>query len=294
MYDKQKVIDIALAEVNYLEKASNKQLDNHTANAGSKNYTKYARDLDKLGFFNGKKQGYAWCAVFVCWDFVKAYGVEDAKKLLCLPSDAAYNCAAGCRYARNYFKSKGQLYDKPEPGDQVFFYSKDKKSISHTGLVYKVDSEKVYTVEGNTSGASGVISNGGGVCKKSYALTYDRLAGFGRPQYSEADTGLTVKMKMLRIGDTGEQVKTLQKMLNRTDYTSGKVDGIFGTKTLAAVRAFQEAYNLTVDGICGPKTWSALEAATNVKKFNVNIHGVPKTVAETLIAQYEGEMHEEG
>ena len=59
-YDKQKVIDIALAEVNYLEKASNAQLDDPTANAGKKNYTKYARDLDRIGFFNGKKNGYAW------------------------------------------------------------------------------------------------------------------------------------------------------------------------------------------------------------------------------------------
>ena len=98
-YDKQKVIDIALAEVNYLEKASNAQLDDPTANAGKKNYTKYARDLDRIGFFNSKKNGYAWCAVWVCWDFVQAYGVEGAKELLCLPPNAANNYAAGCRYA---------------------------------------------------------------------------------------------------------------------------------------------------------------------------------------------------
>ena len=292
MYDKQKVIDIALAEVNYLEKASNNQLDDPTANAGSKNYTKYARDLDKIGFFNGRKQGYAWCAVWVCWCFVQAYGVEGAKKLLCLPSNAAYNCAAGCRYARNYFKSKSQLYDKPEPGDQVFFYSKDKKSISHTGLVYKVDSEKVYTVEGNTSGASGVISNGGGVCKKSYSLTYDRLAGFGRPQYTNNSvTKLT--FDTLRIGDSGEQVKTLQTLLNRTEYTSGKVDGIFGTKTLAAVRAFQQAYALMIDGICGPQTWAALVSAVGDALYRVMIPGLTKTVAETIVAQHGGEMIKE-
>lgn len=285
-YDKQKVIDIALAEVNYLEKASNAQLDDPTANAGKKNYTKYARDLDRIGFFNGKKNGYAWCAVWVCWDFVQAYGVEGAKELLFLPSNAANNYAAGCRYARNYFKNKGRLFDSPEPGDQIFFYSKDKKSISHTGLVYKVDSGKVYTVEGNTSGASGVISNGGGVCKKSYSLTYSRLAGFGRPKWgAESPTtapeakpeedntqkpataqkaenkaeSVVYNMKTLRVGSTGTQVKVLQWLLNHTtDYTSGVVDGIFGTKTVAAVRAFQQAKGLTVDGIVGKKTWEKL------------------------------------
>ena len=43
------VVKIALAEVGYKEKASNSQLDNPTANAGSNNYTKYARDLRDAG-----------------------------------------------------------------------------------------------------------------------------------------------------------------------------------------------------------------------------------------------------
>ena len=39
-------------------------------------------------------------------------------------------------------------------------------------------------------------------------------------------------------------------------------DGIFGAKTEAAVRTFQQQNQLTVDGIVGPKTWAALEKAT--------------------------------
>lgn len=186
-YDKQKVLDIALSEVGYLEKASNSNLDSKTGNAGSKNYTKYARDLAAVSFFNGKKQGVAWCAVFVAWNYYKAFGKDAALKLLCQPTKG--NCGAGCKYARNYFKNKGQLHtSNPQPGDVIFFYSSDKKSIAHTGLVYKVDGSKVYTVEGNTSGASGVIANGGGVCKKSYALTYGRIAGYGRPAYGVTQT----------------------------------------------------------------------------------------------------------
>lgn len=188
-YDKQKVLDIALSEVGYLEKASASQLDDKTANAGSGNYTKYSRDLAKYPFFNGTKQGVAWCAVFVAWDFEQAYGKDAALKLLCQPTNPKNNAGAGCKYMRNYFKNKGQLHtSNPQPGDVIFFYSKDKSQIQHTGLVYKVDSSKVYTVEGNTSGASGVISNGGGVCKKSYSLSYERLAGYGRPAYGYVST----------------------------------------------------------------------------------------------------------
>lgn len=66
-------------------------------------------------------------------------------------------------------------------------------------------------------------------------------------------------MKTLRVGSKGTQVKVLQWLLNHTtDYTSGIVDGIFGTKTLAAVRQFQQANGLTVDGVVGKNTWKKL------------------------------------
>lgn len=181
-YDKQRVIDIALAEVGYLEKATLEQLDDKTANAGSNNYTKYARDLAAVSYFNGRKQGAAWCAVFVAWCFYKAYGQSAALKMLCQPTSD--NCGAGCKYARDYFMDKGRLAKaEPQPGDVIFFYSSDKSSIQHTGLVYKVDDSRVYTVEGNTSSSAGVVANGGSVAKKSYPLTYARLAGYGRPGY---------------------------------------------------------------------------------------------------------------
>lgn len=275
-YDRQKVIDIALAEVGYLEKKSNAQLDSMTANAGTKNYTKYSRDLDAVNFYNGRKQGAAWCDVFVDWCFVQAYGKDAALALTCQPTNNANNCGAGCKYSRGYYQKKGQLHDKPEPGDQIFFYMSDMTGIAHTGLVYKVDGKKVYTVEGNTSGASGVVSNGGGVAKKSYALTYGRIAGYGRPAYGDqnvykdaepsgAQTGanetaktVNIELVTLRKGSTGNQVKTVQRILNDLGYNAGTVDGDFGSKTEAAVKKFQKAKGLDVDGVVGRNTWSAL------------------------------------
>ena len=182
-YDVQKLLNIALNEVGYLEKETYNYLDDATANAGDENYTKYQRDLAKLNYFNSSKKGVAWCAVFVCWCFVQAFGKALALTLLCQPSRD--NCGAGCQSAMNYFKTKGQFYKtSPQLGDQIFFLSKDKKEASHTGLVYKVDKTYVYTVEGNTSSASGVIANGGAVATKKYKLTYDRIAGYGRPNYN--------------------------------------------------------------------------------------------------------------
>ena len=68
----------------------------------------------------------------------------------------------------------------------------------------------------------------------------------------------------LRRGTTGPSVVTAQVMLNRISQSYPaipkipNVDGIFGAGTEAAVRKFQEVFDLGVDGIIGPATWNAM------------------------------------
>lgn len=57
---------------------------------------------------------------------------------------------------------------------------------------------------------------------------------------------------------SASQVKTVQTKLKRWGYYTGSVDGIYGSKTKAAVKSFQRKNGLTVDGVVGPKTASAL------------------------------------
>lgn len=175
------LLEIASKEVGYLEKATNAQLDSHTANAGRGNWTKYARDLHNAGFFNGNKNGYPWCAVFVTWLAWILCGKdkEAAEKLLC--QSGPYG--AGCKHSANYYRKAGRFFTSPKVGDQIFFGSKGAET--HTGIVYKVACGYVYTVEGNTSGASGVVANGGGVCRKKYLLGYSKIVGYGRPIYEK-------------------------------------------------------------------------------------------------------------
>ncbi len=290
--EKQKLIDIALAEVGYLEKKSNADLDDKTANAGSKNFTKYARDLASYPYFNGSKRGVAWCSVFVAWCFVQAFGKDEAVRLLCQPVNPKSNCGAGCGYARGYFKSKGQLHDVAEEGDVIFFWSKDKTSVSHTGIVYKIDSDYLYTVEGNTNGANGVVSNGGGVCCKKYKKTYARLAGFGRPDYRDASQNLTDILPTLRQGDRGDSVRNLQKKLSALGYDLGAtgVDGIFGNRTDDAVKTFQADAGITADGIVDAKTWAALcKIQPDVHiEYTVCIPGLTASDATALVETWPG------
>ncbi len=181
MTPSEKLIATARAEVGYLEKAGNAHLDDPAANAGSKNFTKYARDLDKLGFYNGKKQGFPWCDVFADWCFVAAFGVEVGLKLLCQKKGS---CGAGVDWSMRYYREAGRLVTGgPQPGDQIFFRNAA-GAIIHTGLVEKVEGGRVCTIEGNTSGAAGGVANGGGVCRKSYALTDKSIAGYGRPDWT--------------------------------------------------------------------------------------------------------------
>ena len=167
-----KVIQIEQAEVGYLEKKSNANLHDKTANAGRKNYTKYARDYAAWG--DGDYQGQAWCDMFQDWAFVQAYGVENARRLL--GGFSAYTPTSA-----QYFKNVGRWSQTPQRGALVFF--KNTERIHHIGLVTDVRDGKIYTIEGNTSGAAGVVDNGGGVWEKSYDVNNSRIAGYGMPAY---------------------------------------------------------------------------------------------------------------
>lgn len=177
----EKMIATATAEIGYLEKKTNNQLDDKTANAGYDNWTKYARDLDNMGVYNTKKNGYAWCDMFVDWCFVQTFGLEMA---LQITGQVLGGYGAGCTESANYYKKIDRFFKtNPLPGDQIFFSKDGGKSMYHTGLVVKVTNDRVYTIEGNTSSAAGVVENGGAVRDKSYALNYSYIGGYGRPKY---------------------------------------------------------------------------------------------------------------
>ena len=166
------VLKIAEAEIGYLEKASNANLDDKTANAGSANYTKYGRDMCKITSVYGTHA--AWCDCFIDWCFVQAFGQVEAEKLL--GGFSGYTPTSA-----GYFKNKKQWYSSPKVGDIIFF--KNSTRICHTGIVIKVSGDTVYTIEGNTSSGPEVVPNGGAVCAKSYRLNNPNIAGYGRPAY---------------------------------------------------------------------------------------------------------------
>jgi peptidoglycan hydrolase-like protein with peptidoglycan-binding domain len=66
---------------------------------------------------------------------------------------------------------------------------------------------------------------------------------------------------VLRPGSSGEAVRELQQALKGLGYDPGGVDGQFGARTEAAVKAFQKARGIPVDGIVGDVTWVNIDEA---------------------------------
>jgi hypothetical protein len=256
------LIALAVAELGYHEKASNSQLDSKSANSGSGNWTKYARDLAGAGYYNGNKNGYAWCDCFVDWLFYMLCG-KDAKAAQAMECQTG-DLGAACPYSAQYFKNQGRYYKSPQPGDQVFF--RQNGSIVHTGIVEYVNSSTVGTIEGNSSDQ---------VIRHTYSLGSSYIDGYGRPKYdadsssgsssSVTPSGATVPVTLGYLAASGytnnaAQVKTVQRLLNALGYKGkdGKtlaVDGGFGTNTAYAVKAYQTSQKVTADGIIGAVTW---------------------------------------
>lgn len=152
--------------------------------------------------------------------------------------------------------SKGTRNEK----DRAFF------GDQHTGIVVAVSGSTITTIEGNTSGAGGVISNGGGVCRKTYTIGKTGMT-FGRPKWELVGGGaaqekpkptVALTLPELSFGDTGGAVETVQRLLNSYGYNCGKCDGVWGTNTDAAILLYQRANGLVPDKICGKKTWDKL------------------------------------
>ena len=165
------VLDVARRWIGYKEKASNSQLEDFDANAGSGNWTIFGKMLHQYGFYNGNKNGYDWCTQFVDACLLEASGwdAERTKAALCYTGPYG----ASCTYSVNYYKAAGAWHKTgPQPGDQIFFGTAS--NIKHTGLVEAVDENTVRTIEGNSANM---------VRRRIYQIDDANIFGYGRPAY---------------------------------------------------------------------------------------------------------------
>ena len=90
-------------------------------------------------------------------------------------------------------------------------------------------------------------------------------------------------------GSSGSAVKQIQTKLKNWGYYSGSVDGIYGSATVRAVRAFQQKNGLTADGKAGPKTLQAMGISSGTAAQSVS--GDVNLLARLISAEARGEPY---
>jgi hypothetical protein len=110
--------------------------------------------------------------------------------------------------------------------------------------------------------AAGVFSSGGGNPVLTVTSTPTTSTPTTQPTTtSAAPPPVAAPSSTLKPGDTGTEVKVLQRALASLGFSSGTVDGQYGPATVDAVKRFQRSAHLTADGILGPATLHALQTA---------------------------------
>ena len=181
------------------------------------------------------------------------------------PTDANYTTLTGSieLYHKSTSSGGGGSYYAPVVPDMPMLYR------GCTGDAVKTLQDKLNTLGYNSGNVDGIFgaktyaavtafqkANSLGVDGIVGKLTWGKLYGISPAMPVETTT--VVGRPMVSYGSRGDAVRKLQELLNALGYDCGSVDGIFGSKTKAAVLAFQKANGLGADGIVGPLTWGKL------------------------------------
>lgn len=102
-------------------------------------------------------------------------------------------------------------------------------------------------------------------------------------------------LALSKYGSSGNEVIQIQTKLKRWGYYNGSVDGVYGSKTVAAVKWFQSKNGLTADGIAGPKTLAAMgifsSSSSNSTTSNSNLNLLARLVyGEARGEPYTGQV----
>ena len=148
----RRMVDAALSQVGYHER-------NRDGSIGSGNFTQF-------GAWYGM-DGQPWCAMFVSWAADRAGILNDV-----VPRHASTNMGVAAYQAKGQYSPRSSGYI-PREGDAIYFQNPSTGRIHHVGIVVAFDplSQRVYTVEGNTSNAVRI---------RHYDLNSPRIHGYGR------------------------------------------------------------------------------------------------------------------
>ena len=207
------LVEVALSQVGYWNKSSDAYLDSNTAKkkAGYNGYTKY-------GKWYGMNPA-PWCGIFISWCGYQAN---------CL--DAVGGKIAYVPKYTSVFQERGRYHARwkdytPSPGDIVIFGDE-----AHVGIVERVSSGYLYTIEGN--------ANGGCVARNTYKLSDNYIMGYCETRLSDDEKYPVIEIKQgtYKNGSTVEPVYAdsdcVDKIGELNKYESCTKIGTCGNKTI--------------------------------------------------------------
>lgn len=249
------LIAIALSQLGYQEGASNGAFSGEVS--GSANYVEFSYNMGDLGLGYGGSD-YPWCACFVSWCLYQSHCTDQATySSLARYHSGDYDyiwkeisCSQWVRQLKGAGYYKYSAYEggsyTPQYGDLVFFQNSN--GVAHIGICLYVSDGRIYTVEGNTSDASGLETNGGGVYFKNYSLSTSYINGYGVLPYQSNSS-------VAQIDYSGSNPTPGLYVANATKYIYGSetdttYDYLLPRFTMFEVTEVCSNGRLKIEGVC--------------------------------------------
>lgn len=198
------------------------------------------------------------------WNGKQAYDCAQLTRYACKAGGQELCSGANGQWTKTKWAAKGTIATLPDEPGVILYHANSSGTMTHTGVhlgggyaeearaakygvVKTANRNRTWT---HWAALPGVLSEESTVVSKPTSTPT-------QTKPTEAKI-VVIELNTLRKGSKGQEVKTLQRLLNSMGYACGAVDGIFGDKTSVAVKAFQKAERLDADGIVGKDTWTAL------------------------------------
>lgn len=215
---------------------------------------------------SGRQSACAGCK----YDGKQAYDCAQLTRYACKAAGQELVSGANSQWRKVAWEKKDVIRTLPDVPGVILYHVNKSGTMTHTGVYIGGG----YAVEARAA-KYGVVKTA--VKDRTWThwaalpgvLTGDMVDSTTPPKETQESAKETatdtpeagvISMNTLKNGSRGTQVKVLQWLLSANGHDCGTADGIFGSKTLAALKAYQKKKGLTADGICGKNTWKTILA----------------------------------
>lgn len=138
-----------------------------------------------------------------------------------------------------------------------------------------------------TGKVDGIFGNG----TRSALIEYQKANNLAADGIAGDKTLSSLDIAKASTSSQSDQVKAIQTKLKEKGYYNDNVDGILGSKTKSAIKAFQKDNGLVVDGIAGPKTLEKLNVSANKDQTSKNPSTDADLLARVISSEARGEPY---